>query len=380
MHESILKKEPLDMKNYLIKKTFTDLLLENSIHADSVPVNKKRKYEDFIKSPKKLEDGGNTESSKKKKLHHAPKDKKNLKIVDLKGILKSSKFEKDNNNTKADKNKEIPDEREVDATLKETNSKIIPQSNKITNFFKAITTEKKNFLSINKMNTVSENLLDKNENLSTTLNVNDTRENLKLITSIGIGEENKFRINKTVIELGRYKYIGEKLENIKQSEYVVIKENYNKFDLHFMYALINNKKIIYLNYFTESLQQKSYKENISDYFFNPPELKFINSTIDDLPLKSEKFRIFLHPSLYDKETSRKDAYFSILKTLGVEESENNIRLADISIINKITNNEYFPGHVKLLNESFIFDCFYNCKVMDLNNWKYQPELDGSNRK
>ncbi len=379
VHESIQKQEPLDMKNYFIKKTLTDLLLENSIQAHSLNKNKKRKYEELSKSPDKSEELAKVESTKKRKLNHSIDNEKNKKIVDLKGILKTNTFEENLKKDRDNNKREFKDERELDLNLKGSITKVVVQSNKITNFFKAITTKKDNTVSLNKTNSVTEKISDDHDNISKSPIVNEIKEKEILLSSITIGEENKFKINNIITQLGKYKYIGEKLESIMQSEYVIIKENTNKNDLRFIYALINKKPIIYINFFTESLKQTCYRDNISDYTFSKEEIKFLNSEISELPFKTEKFRIFLHPSLYDNESLKKDAYVCFLKILGVEEPENNIRLADICIINKIINNEYFPGHVKLLNDSFIFDCLYNLKVMDLNNWKYQPELESSTR-
>ena len=381
VHESILKQEPLDMENYFIKKTFTDLLLENSIQSHSLQKNKKRKYEEFSKSPEKSESLTNVESSNKKKLNHSINIEKNRKIVDLKGILKTSTFEKNLKNDNENNKREIKDETEVDQNSKESIAKEVAQSKKITNFFKPITTSKhNNSVSVSKTLLETEKISEDNDNISKSPNVNSIKDKEVLLSSIAIGEENKFKINSIITQLAKYKYIGEKLENINQSECVVIKENTNKNDLRLIYALIHKKPIIYINYFSESLKQTCYKDNISDFTFSKDEIKFINSELSELPFKTEKFRIFLHPSLYEKEILKKDAYLSILKKLGVDEPENSIRLADICIINKINNNEYFPGHVKLLNDSFIFDCLYNLKVMDLNNWKYQPELESFNKK
>ena len=50
-----------------------------------------------------------------------------------------------------------------------------------------------------------------------------------------------------------------------------------------------------------------------------------------------------------------------------------IRLSDLCIINKVESTQYFPPHVRNLNQDLIYDTLSNLKLPDLDNFKYKPK-------
>jgi hypothetical protein len=344
VHDSVTKEELLDIEKYLIKKNYTEIYIQNGLQNISNITNssngiKKRKFNDLSKSPDSKQTG-----SKKKKTDHVKTEEKMLDTVNLKDSL-------------------VMRENKNESNISRSENKIETKpNNKITSFFKPVM--------INKA-TKTENENFKIEENANTPIIDESA--LIKVSSINIGEVNKHKLLNCIKSLSKYKYIGEKIESINDSEYIVITTNQNKHDLKYIHCLLNNKNFIDLKYFTESLQESKYKENIKDYLKSPNENESNDICVKELPFKKEKFQFYLHPNIYEKEPLRKDIFVRILNMLGVDEIETNIRQADICIVNKEDINEYFPGHIKLLNENFIFDCFYNFKVMDLHNIRYTPE-------
>ena len=96
---------------------------------------------------------------------------------------------------------------------------------------------------------------------------------------------------------------------------------------------------------------------------------------NDQPLIADKYKIFIHPSIHDKETYKLELFHKIIFILFGETKSilaDNIRLSDICIINQEDPKENYPGHVRLINQDFLIDCLFNAKMMDLNNIKYFP--------
>jgi hypothetical protein len=388
IHESVLKQEVQPWENFEIKKSYTELFLNSNINSvksssntqailnTSIIENKKRKFDQAFPDSKI----NNEENiSKKKKV-----DNSNISSIKL------------NLNKEPIENKKSETEKKnIDAyTDKDQESKL---NNKITNFFRP---SAKSEIKINPeiKNIFSENPFSDNVKvveksiISSKLNTNS--ESI-IISSISIGEEGKFKINNCVKSLGKYKYIGESLENIAQSEFIIVNEIFNKNDIRYLYCLFHDKKIIIIKFFIDSKNQNAYKFNLEDLILsnknsnsNPVEEKVHNlylksfpidlksledkKVTKDFPFKEDKYKVHLHPSLYEKEPLRKEVYIKILEFLGLD-LENNIRLSEICILNKEDISEYFPGHVRLLNESFLFDCLFNWKIMEMENIKYFPE-------
>lgn len=388
IHESEIKGELQNWEQFEIKKSYTELNRISKMNSlksnDSVGTiftkneseNKKRKFDQAFPILLKNEES----FSKKIKNNYS-----NIKSNEL--INKES-----HENTK------LQTEKKSYSTIK--NQEMNKSENKITNFFRP--TAKSEI----KSNQDSKNIFFENPILNNIQTVEksvtscyNSKSDLIKISSISLGEEGKFKINSCVKLLGKYIYVGESLENISQSEFVVVNDTFNKIDLKYIYCLFYNKKIISLNFFTDSKNQNQYKFHLEDfssfhkssnvneeeqeqekklynfYLKNFPinlkslEEKKINK---DFPFKEDKYKIYLHPSLYEKDLIKKEVYVKILEFLGLE-MENNIRLSDICILNKEDLNEHFPGHVRLINESFLFDCFFNWKVMNIENMKYFPE-------
>ena len=74
----------------------------------------------------------------------------------------------------------------------------------------------------------------------------------------------------------------------------------------------------------------------------------------------------------DEVTITLDTLNKICNLLGGKLVDN-IRLADICVLNKF-EKEYFPPHVKLVNQEFIIDSFAFFKLPDFNNKKYSPAI------
>ncbi len=228
-------------------------------------------------------------------------------------------------------------------------------NNKITSFFKPSTKSE------------SKIIIQKNDS---------EEKNLVKISSISIGEDGKFKLNSSLKSLGVYKYVGESLENISKSDYVVVNEVHSRNDIRYIYCLINKKQLLSIKFFLDSKNNEKYL-NIQDYLISSNlSEKFLcienPDYIDSIPFCQDSFKFYLHPSLYQKETFRKHFYIKLLGLLGAK-LEENIRMSDICIINRQDMTEHFPGHVRLINESFIFDCFYHWKVSDLDRINYVPE-------
>lgn len=50
-----------------------------------------------------------------------------------------------------------------------------------------------------------------------------------------------------------------------------------------------------------------------------------------------------------------------------------IRLCDLCIINKIEVSQYFPPHVRNLNQDLLLDTLVTMKLVDFENLKYKPQ-------
>lgn len=388
IHESELKGELQTWEQFEIKKSYTELIRNSkmnstknndcveTIYTKNESENKKRKFDQAF--PNLLR---NEESISKK-------------IKNNYSNIKSSEFIY---NKQSHENTKLETEKKSASTIK--NQEMNKSENKITNFFRP------SAKSEIKSNQDIKNIFFENpilDNIQTVENCaescNNSNSDLIKISSISIGEEGKFKINNCVKSMGKYIYVGESLENISQSKFVVVNDTFNKNDFKYIYCLFYNKKIISLNFFIDSKNQNQYKfylEHLNSFHKSSnineegqEEKKLYNFYVKDFPInfksleekkitkdfpfKEDRYKIYLHPSLYEKELIKKEVYVKILEFLGLE-IENNIRLSDICILNKQDLNEHFPGHVRLINESFLFDCLFNWKVMNIENMKYFPE-------
>lgn len=342
IHDSVQKNQLLEVEKYLVKKTYT----ENHLFDDITNITKSSQNSEM-------------NYGKKRKFNQLTPNK-DTNEADQEMIMKRKKEE---NKSKTQ-------------IIELTNSKIkelkeIKPNNKITNFFKPTLQKEKENTSL-KLEEESKIIAKENDILKESEHI--TTDLIKL-SSINISEVNKHKILTFTKPSGPYQYLGESLQNINDSDYVIVNSlNKCKNDIKAFYSTFNNKKILDINFIFQNLNETINKETILidkyilDKFF---DLKQIDK--ETLPFAQNKYKIFIHPSIYDKDNLKKETFHKILTTLGVDEFVDNIRLSDICIINKEDANEYYPGHVKLLNQEFLFDCFYNKKIMDFATFKYNPE-------
>lgn len=342
MHESIENNKLQDHKKYLyVNKSFT----ESTLNKDIL---------NLVSENKKLE-------SKKRKFVSLEGDNENgaTKLYKKNGVGKTDKISINDNLPIVNNN----------------------ENNKITNFFRS--NGKKNEDKDGNENSTT--MISTFQVKTIKINVNSTYENIPTkepevikISSINLNEVNKFKIISTVRTLGRYKYMGETMENIKSSDYVITTPVYNKNDIRMIYVMLKGLKLLNFNYFPDSLNDLKFK-GIEEYIIATPSLTPMKEDgMKDihlpLPLEENKYKIHIHPSLYKDDELKQQILEDIIILLGGgKEITKNIRMADICVINKEDANESYPGHVKLLNQDFIFDCFHNFKIMEMNNIKYKPE-------
>jgi hypothetical protein len=331
VHESLMDDEVKAEGKYIVKKTFSELSVNQS-HKFG-----KRRTFPVMENDVILE---NT-----KKFKQSTQNYENcFKINNLQQTKKET----------------------IQSTLKEEeiencNNK---PNNKITNFFLKKTSEKDNIVNI----TQKQNI---------TLLKNEHQPSIKL-AGIDINEMLKFKINSCLKELGKYDYIGDSFESLQLAEYVVMNEtSLKKNDFKVILCILNKKKIISIKYFSDSLKDKEYSL-IDNYKISL--LSFENEITKGVDkIESSSLKVFLHPSLYAINELKKNLIIEIIKISKLCEIVDNIRLCEICLINKEDGKEHYPGHVKLINQNFIFDLFYSSdplsfkKNLDFNNIKYLPE-------
>ena len=353
VHESNIENKLLDVDKYLIKKTLAETSIQKNIpniNQDNKAV--KRKHQEAINNVIDIKNRETTDD-----------------IIKPKKKLESIKVEK----TQTPNNKQILTPTSTAITKQEilssANKTTVLESNKktakITQFFQKQESNKK--INLKEETDPDANIKEDNTPVIEPLNYSYK------VGSIYLSEMDKLKIIKCSKSIGIYRYIGDNLKSISQSDYVIVANNFNKNDTRIVYCVLNNLKLIKLDFFVESLNNKEYLD-INNYITS---IKIKED--DNKVLKDNK--IFLHPSLFDFEPTnelKKKIMVEIIKRIGCEDIiVDKLRLSTICIINKLDENEYFPGHIKLINQNFLYDCFYNKKLCEVEDIKYNPEVTKS---
>ena len=211
------------------------------------------------------------------------------------------------------------------------------------------------------------------------------------------------------------KYLGETLNEIEESDYVVVKKQglSLKNDIRYIYCLYysflkinpmllvdaakNNfmnfsKKILDYKFFSEVDKKKQISNNLFEKYFikNDQDISVLYKLClgnilflileNNLPLKG--YKIYIHPSIsvnYNEiDEIKKNTMGRIIVLLGAS-LVNHIRLCDICIINSLDSGTYVPPHVIQLNQVFLYDILNNFKLPEITNFQYQPQ-DKRNRR
>jgi hypothetical protein len=339
LHDSLTQNQLLQKDNYLIKKTYTEMLNEKvlSSNASSTTNSMGNKAQ---KTGKRKSDEV-SEKDKKQKVIKTEKTEDGKKFIDL------NKFSEEIAKNKAitEKAKEGGTPNKKDTILNEENKE--NNNKKITTFF-----EKKEPVKPKD----PPNRVKSPEDYSDRLHIcsyclDDGHK--KLIKSV-TGKFEKYVLNKIAIT---------SIDKLKEYSYIVTTETYRKNDLKIIYAILNNIKLLNLTYFEQAEKDKKYPTNIENFIIKYPI--DISKPTDNKPLS--RYKIYLHDSL----SGTRPILLEVTKLLGGDISEH-LRLSDICVVNKY-EVDAIPSSVKLLNQDFLVDCILNNKLMDMENMKYLPE-------
>jgi hypothetical protein len=341
LHECRESKQLVPKDNYLIKKTYTEILNEKVLSSNTSSIASSIGNKVGVKRKRKSGDDETTEDTKKQKVKKSEEEKKYIDLNDYTQEIEKNKKITENvkNNSKSITTK---------SNILEENKDILTnkENKKITNFFGKTETKK---TADEIVSNIIEDYCDKLHICS--YNLDDNNKNLirKVIRNLGIYALNKIPITT--------------IDKLKEHSYIVTSQNYRKNDLKVIYAILNNIKLLNLSYFEQADKIGSYPSNTEDYIIKPD----VDTT--HKPFQKERLKIFLHESL----GTSIGLLLELVKLLGGEQDiSEHLRLSDICIINKYEVDS-IPSNVKVLNQDFLIDCLFKKKLMDVENLKYHPE-------
>lgn len=351
-----------------------------------------RKNDEKLKTLNK--DNLNNSNIKISKTNFFTKKKENLNSETKYEINSSINYANNLKNISVSKNykllsKSIPPR--INQTNSKTNSKKLLMINTPSKDEKA----SKAFATINKA--IYNDIFAKIENIS---NIKKTKLNL---SSIDLNESSKTKLKELIKNIkppnDNFIYLGEEYSDLDKSEYIIIKHNSNVNyfkQLKILYVSLLNKQIIHsehkierkfvkFNYFADNDKKKKIL-NVDDYVvkisLDYEKLEKLKSE-DNLPLKG--FMVFVQSDVYSNKDSvdnnlvddaaekiKKEVLLKLINLLGAN-TVNHIRLCDICITNKTNNSNYFPPHIKILNQDFIFEAVQYLKLPDIENFKFKPK-------
>lgn len=397
VYDSNLSNSLLEDEKYLVKKTFSETSVQKNINnldkakkqqQQILNNNNKRTHQEMVDSTiSSIKEPENDLIKPKKKLLDDSKNNKTAEIISKSStpVTKITENQASSLSTGVTKPKialeSSKHKTSINLKQKEDSEDDNKRTPKITNFFKK---QSLSYSSQEEQNTTPNGNSNIKMKSKTNSEINEIQIDKYKISSIFINEIEKHKILKCCKNFGNFKYIGDNLKQVSESDFVIVGKNFNKNDTRIVYCVLNKLKLIKLSYFTDSLENKKYL-NIEDYLINIRDISFVKSDYqtNEEESKAQLFekdciKIYLHPSLFDYEKTndlKKETLIQCIKYLSKDDTiVDNIRLATMCIINKYDPSDYFPGHVKLVNQNYIYDCFYFNKLCDSEDLKYNAEV------